>query len=361
MFGNVYKDRRVLITGHSGFKGSWLSHWLIKLGAEVSGFSLDIPASPSHFKLLNSDVSSNWANILDLEKLSSFIDQAQPEIIFHLAAQPLVRESYAEPLLTFETNIMGTANLLEVVRKHPSVKAVVNITTDKVYENREKEEPYQENDSLGGYDPYSASKAGSEIITASYRRAFFNPAEFSVSHNTLIATARSGNVIGGGDWAKDRLIPDIIAATVQGQKVSIRNPNSTRPWQHVLEPLSGYLLLGKELLVDNVEAAAAWNFGPKTEQNITVGELLVECQKLWTDISFEIETSKNPHEAGLLQLNSAKAKQELGWENVWNYQKSLKNTIEWYQKYYEAGSILTSLQLDSYINDAKEMGMPWIQ
>ena len=262
MFRGVYKGKKVLVTGHTGFKGSWLSLWLIKLGAKVIGYALEPPTNSNHFELLNLDMVSIIGDIRDRDRLNAIFKKYKPEVVFHLAAQPLVRYSYINPVETFETNVMGTINVFEACRITESVKAIVNITSDKCYENKEWIWGYRESDPLGGYDPYSASKGCAELVTSSYRKSFFNPEDYSKKHNTLLASARSGNVIGGGDWGKDRLIPDIVRAISKNEKLYIRNPKATRPWQHVLEPLSGYLFLGQMLLEGKTEFADAWNFGP---------------------------------------------------------------------------------------------------
>jgi CDP-glucose 4,6-dehydratase len=361
MFENAYFGKKVLVTGNTGFKGSWLSLWLEKLGATVIGYSIDIPTTPNHFELLDLKYTTIIGDVLNFEKLDSVVKKHQPEIIFHLAAQPLVRASYANPLKTFETNGIGTATVLEVVRKNSCVTAVINITTDKVYENKEWEKPYTEDQVLNGYDPYSASKVVSEIITSSYRDSFFNLSEYGTSHATLLATARSGNVIGGGDWAMDRLIPDIVQACNKGREVEIRNPAATRPWQHVLEPLSAYLVLGAKLLQGKKEFATAWNFGPSIEKEISVQEVLLECQKVWPDLKFKFDTRKHPHEAGRLQLDSTKALTNLQWKNTWDYPLCVIKTIEWYRSYYDTKSIESINQLELYIEDAKAKGMAWLK
>ena len=358
MFYGLYSGKRILITGNTGFKGSWLSYWLLQLGAEVHGYSKDIPSDPNHYELLSLKVNTLFEDVLDFTALNSAIEELQPDIIFHLAAQPLVRTSYESPLLTFKTNIIGTANVLEAVRNTKGVRALVNITTDKVYENKEREEPYKEDDALGGYDPYSASKAGSEIVTASYRQAFNNPKSYGLDHETLIATARSGNVIGGGDWAVDRLIPDIVKAASKNELVSIRNPQATRPWQHVLEPLSGYLLLGAELLNGNTKAASSWNFGPSNEET-SVKKVLLDCKKQWPQIYYEIDEDKHHHEAQRLQLDSSKAMKKLQWNNVWSYDDSISKTIDWYRQYYEHKTVITDKQLAEYVESAQKKELSW--
>jgi len=282
MFNNIYKNKKVLITGHTGFKGSWLALWLKELGAEVIGYALKPPTTPSHYELLTQQPTDNL-NIISIEgdirnyiKLNEIFQSYKPEIVFHLAAQPLVRYSYINPVETFETNVMGTINVFEACRNCESVRAIVNITSDKCYENKEWVWGYRESDPMGGYDPYSASKGCAELVTSAYRNSFFTPS-YPLTDSpprVLLASARAGNVIGGGDWADDRLIPDIMRATAKNESVIIRNPKATRPWQHVLEPLSGYLLLGQKLLEGRKEFAGGWNFGPDDESNITVENLI---------------------------------------------------------------------------------------
>lgn len=361
MFDNIYSGRKVFVTGNTGFKGSWLTLWLEKLGAVVTGYSIDIPTQPNHIELLKLKCTTITGDILDLEHLSSSILQSEPDIIFHLAAQPLVRKSYIDPVLTFNTNVMGTVHILEATRKSSTVAALVNVTTDKVYENRNNHHPYHEDEKLSGYDPYSASKAASEIITNSYSQAFFNPDTFGAKNHILIASARSGNVIGGGDWAEDRLLPDMMRAATAKQKVSLRYPGSTRPWQHVLEPLSGYILLGAELLKGNKTAASAWNFGPSSDQEMTVLDVVLKSQKLWSDIEYQVTEEVNYHEADRLQINSSKAKSELDWHNVWSSDESLKQTINWYRRYHESGKADSEIQLNNFVTDAKKRKLSWIK
>ena len=284
MFGGVYRNKRVLVTGHTGFKGSWLCKWLNHLGAEVFGYSLNPSTEPNHFDLSNPKVNSHINNIQDLNSVKDFIAKSEPEIIFHLAAQPLVIKSYKEPLETFSTNIIGTANILEAARYVDTVKAVIIITTDKCYKNKECIYGYRETDELGGYDPYSASKACTELVTESYKNSFFN----EDNSGLLIASARAGNVLGGGDWTSNRIFKDIAIAASEKEKLILRNPESIRPWQHVLEPLSGYLLLGQLLFQNRKEFAEPWNFGPSYNSNITVRELVNIVKKRWNDIEVAV-------------------------------------------------------------------------
>ena len=284
LFDSIYKNKRVLITGNTGFKGTWLTYWLLKMGAIVKGLSLEPNTKPNHFSLLNLDIETDFININNYSNLKKSINNFKPEIIFHLAAQPIVRYSYNHPIETFNTNIIGTANIFEVSKNLKTLRAIVNITTDKCYENKEINYGYKETDPLGGFDPYSASKACSEIVTSSYRNSYFNISEYNKKHTVLIASARAGNVIGGGDWSEDRLIPDIIKAAHNNSKSIVRSPNSVRPWQHVLEPLTGYLLLGQKLLQGEKKFADAWNFGPSENEFCSVEEVLNIANKYWRKI-----------------------------------------------------------------------------
>jgi CDP-glucose 4,6-dehydratase len=359
LFGGAYKDKKVLITGHTGFKGSWLAFWLNQMGADLVGYSLKPPTIPNHFDLLNLDILSVNGDIRDDKKLEYTFAKYRPEIVFHLAAQPLVRLSYDNPIDTYETNVIGTLKIFEVSKIH-KVKAIVNVTSDKCYENKEWVWGYRENDPMGGYDPYSSSKGCVELLTSSYRNSYFNPKEYKKSHNTLLASCRAGNVIGGGDWAKDRLMTDIMLSVSQGKKVSIRNPNSTRPWQHVLEPLSGYLHVGQKLLEENIEFAESWNFGPSDEESITVREVVENIKKYWNKIDYEINQDQNqPHEANLLKLDCSKAHVKLKWSSVWDSTKAFEKTVKWYKEYYEKDKIETEENLESYILDAKKKNIEW--
>ncbi len=354
-FSDVYRGKRVLLTGHTGFKGSWLALWLTELGAEVTGVSLPPDTHPNHWDLLNLKIDDRRADIRDFVALSKIVAEIKPELVFHLAAQPLVRRSYRDPLETWSTNVMGTANLLEACRHTPSVQAIVVITTDKCYENNEWPWGYREIDRLGGHDPYSASKAGAELVAASYRNAFFN-----TETAPLLATARAGNVIGGGDWSEDRLIPDLVRATVNKQSLEIRSPNATRPWQHVLESLSGYLLLGQKLLERNKVCAAPWNFGPEPEGNRAVGEMLERLSVHWPDLHWHQTDKSQPHESTLLYLDSAKAKSQLDWRPVWNIDTTLAKTAEWYLAWLEKESVVSRKQLAQYLDAAHAANASWL-
>jgi len=350
LFNGIYYGKTVLVTGHTGFKGSWLSLWLQKLGANVIGYALDPPTQPNHFSLLNLEIESIIADIRDKAKIENVIQKYQPEIVFHLAAQPLVRDSYIYPHETYETNIMGTVNLFEAARKSDRLRAILNITSDKCYENKEWVWGYRENDPMGGYDPYSSSKGCSELITSAYRRSFFANAEYGKSHQVLVASCRAGNVIGGGDWAKDRLIPDIVKATAAGETVIIRNPHATRPWQHVLDPLYGYLLLGQKLLEGKPEYAEAWNFGPHDNHILTVESLLKLFKQHWNDIKYQIENKKKQfHEAALLKLDVSKATSKLKLNSVWNSEKTIEKTVQWYKDFYQYAEINSDNDLNNFI------------
>lgn len=355
LFGNIYKEKNVLITGHTGFKGSWLALWLEKMGANVFGYSLNENTNPSHHQLLKLNIQNNYGDVRDKVKLENYISKIKADIIFHLAAQSLVRESYRNPSYTYETNIIGTLNVFEAALKTTSVKALINVTTDKVYENIEQSIAYKEQDKLGGYDMYSSSKACSEILTSSFRNSFLN------NNTYLLASARAGNVIGGGDWANERLIPDLIRGALNNQPTEIRNPNAIRPWEHVLEPLSGYLLLGQKLLENKKEFVSAWNFGPKPEETLPVSSVIQMMQKQWNKINFKTnpEEAKKFHEAGILMLNCTKAKSELQWEAVWDMNTSIQYTANWYKNYYENNIINSQNDLLAYINTAKAKSIIW--
>ncbi|PRN00938.1 CDP-glucose 4,6-dehydratase [Arcobacter cryaerophilus gv. pseudocryaerophilus] len=360
LFNNIYKNKTVLVTGHTGFKGSWLIFWLKKMGANVIGYSLNIPTQPNHINLLEIDIVSIQGDIRDENKLYETFETYKPDIVFHLAAQSLVRESYENPIETYETNVIGTLKVFEACRKN-NVKAIVNITSDKAYENKEWIWGYRENDPMGGYDPYSSSKGCADLLANSYRNSFFNLKEYKKTHNTLLASCRAGNVIGGGDWAKDRLITDIMISVSQNKKVTIRNPKATRPWQHVLEPLSGYLHIGQKLLEEKIEFAEAWNFGPSDEGSISVKEVVENVKKYWDKIDYEITSDlKQLHEANLLKLDCSKAHTLLKWKDVWNSETTFEKTVNWYKSFYEKNeNILTSSDLENYILDAKAKKIEW--
>ncbi|MBP1763537.1 MAG: CDP-glucose 4,6-dehydratase [Firmicutes bacterium] len=327
--------KRVFLTGHTGFKGSWLCLWLNSLGAEITGYSLAPPTQPSLFEMckINELTETVTGDVRDFSLLCETMQRAKPEIVIHMAAQPLVRESYINPVETYAINVMGTVHLLEAVRQTNSVKAVVNVTTDKCYENKEWVWGYRENEPMGGYDPYSNSKACSELVTAAYRNSFFLPDEYS-KHGVAVASARAGNVIGGGDWAADRLIPDCIKALMNNEKIIIRNPLSIRPWQHVLEPLSGYLILAQKLYHDGSRFAEGWNFGPEDSDAKPVEWIVKKMCELWgTQAAYELDQRPQPHEAHFLKLDCSKAKTLLDWHPHWSLEQALANIIAWMHAY----------------------------
>lgn len=350
-----YKNKRVFITGHSGFKGAWLTLWLNALGADVLGYSLPPETNPSLFKVLDLEnkCKSIFGNILDRGKLERTMQDFNPDIVFHLAAQPLVRLSYSEPLLTYETNVIGTLNVLEAARKCRSVKAFVNITTDKCYENKEINRGYSEDEPMGGHDMYSSSKGCVEIMSASFRRSFLQG-----GMPYAMATARAGNVIGGGDWALDRLIPDCIKFINANQSIEIRNPIAIRPWQHVLEPLSGYLLLGQKLFEDGEKFAQGFNFGPNSDSVLTVADVAKKVVEYYGKGEVVIGKKDALHEANLLMLNIEKVKEILGWKPVYNVDTAIKETVAWYKRYYE-GQNMTDFSLEQIKNYEKVKENQW--
>lgn len=364
MFNNVFRDKKVLVTGHTGFKGSWLAEWLTILGAKVTGYSLYLPSEPCHFATLDLErrMDSVMGDILDASKLKKVFASVKPDIVLHLAAQPIVSTSIKDPVTNYMTNVIGTLNVLEAIRETDSIRSSVIITSDKCYENVEWEYGYREEDRLGGKDPYSASKACAEIVFRSHFRTYL-----SEMKSLRIATARAGNVIGGGDWAKDRIVPDSVAAWGRNQKPIIRSPYSTRPWQHVLEPLGGYLSLAANLLQqkDGLNGEA-FNFGPPAEVNATVEALLKELQKTWKSPGWTIETSQlAKKEAGLLKLSCDKALARLSWRPVLNFGETAEFTASWYRDYYANSkanvSELTNRQINTYCELAKKRGLMWAQ
>ncbi|MCX7095097.1 MAG: CDP-glucose 4,6-dehydratase [Methylobacter sp.] len=354
LFDNQYRDRSVLLTGHTGFKGSWLALWLQEMGAMVHGIALDPCTMPNHWDRLALDMSDRRVDIRFADAVLAELSEAQPEIVFHLAAQPLVRRSYRDPVGTWASNVMGTVNLLEACRKTPSVRAIIVVTSDKCYQNKELSSGYRENDALGGHDPYSASKAGAEIVAASYRSSFFG-----AQGGPLMATARAGNVIGGGDWSEDRLIPDLVRALANRTELEVRSPHATRPWQHVLESLSGYLLLGQKLLQGQNAFAQAWNFGPPPEGNRCVADLLDGLVLHWPELRWHVADIIQPHEANLLYLDSSKARRELGWLPVWTFEQTLAVTADWYRQFYASQQLYTRSQLADYVLAARNAGLEW--
>lgn len=330
---SFWSGRRVFLTGHTGFKGSWLTLWLRSLGAHVTGYSLAPDTTPNLFSLarVEDGIESIVGDIRNREQLLDAVRHARPEILIHMAAQPLVRQSYLDPVETYETNVLGTVHVLDAVRLVPGVRSVVIVTTDKCYENREWEWGYRENEAMGGYDPYSSSKGCAELVTAAYRNSFFNPASYE-RHGVAVASARAGNVIGGGDWASDRLIPDIMRAITHGESVNIRNPNAIRPWQHVLEPLSGYLLLAQSLYENGTRHADAWNFGPNDEDAQPVQAIVERLTSQWGEgARWHLDGGDHPHEATYLKLDCSKARTRLGWRPRWNLNRTLDEIVTWYR------------------------------
>ena len=367
MFLEAFSGKTVLVTGHTGFKGAWLSIWLEQLGADVVGYALSPPTDPSLFDHCNipAHLQHIEADLRNTERLKKVLAELRPDFIFHLAAQSLVLTSYAEPNETFETNIMGTISLLEAMRALQMRCVAVLITTDKVYENRECIQGYSESDPLGGHDPYSASKAAMEIVVASYRKSFFNPKDID-RHGVSLATARAGNVIGGGDWAANRIVPDAIRALSAGEKFEVRHPRSRRPWQHVLEPLSGYLWLAALLGQPGGEQyAAAWNFGPLPEQQQTVGQLAAAIVTAWGEGAwYSGEYPQTPHEASTLELSIDKALAHLSWEPVWDFRTTVERTVRWYKQSSGTDSKkcyqLVVDDISGYQAAAESKHLPWI-
>jgi CDP-glucose 4,6-dehydratase len=352
LFDGVYKKRKVLITGHTGFKGSWLCLILNKLEADIYGYALEPPTNPSLFKEAKIDelINSYIGDVRDYNNLLKVIKEVQPEIIIHMAAQALVMESYKNPRETYEINVMGAVNLLDAAMQVKSVQAIVNVTTDKCYENREWHWGYRENEPMGGYDPYSNSKGCSELVTSAFRNSYFNPAEFK-DHGVAIASARAGNVIGGGDWASDRLIPDFMRAISKGEQLKIRSPFAIRPWQHVLEPLTGYLTLAAKLYSEGAKYAEAWNFGPDDRDAKNVEWVTSTICKLWgKEASYRIDTNPQPHEANYLKLDCSKAKDELEWTPKWDIHTALKSIVEWNKDFLGEKDIrkVTLKQINTY-------------
>lgn len=347
-----WRGKKVFLTGHTGFKGSWLSLWLQQLGAELTGYALVPPTDPSLFEVarVEQGMTSVIGDIRDGEKLADVMRQAAPDIVIHMAAQPLVRRSYVDPVETYSTNVMGTVHLLEAVRRTPSVHAVVNVTTDKCYENREWVWGYRENEPMGGFDPYSNSKGCAELVTAAYRNSFFNAAKYG-EQRVALATARAGNVIGGGDWAEDRLIPDILSAFESARPVVIRNPHATRPWQHVLEPLRGYLVLAEKLYSEGTAFAEAWNFGPNGDDARPVEWIVRQLAEKWSDgATWQIDAGDHPHEATYLKLDISKAAHSLKWQPAMRLEQALSLIVDW-ARARQAGADLravTQAQIAAY-------------
>ncbi|WP_205461836.1 CDP-glucose 4,6-dehydratase [Mangrovibacterium lignilyticum] len=354
LFNNIYKNRKVLVTGHTGFKGSWLCLLLHQLGADVYGYALEPPTTPSLFQEAHIDelMTSYIGDIRNLKHLQEVLLEVEPEIVIHMAAQPLVRDSYKIPVETYAINVMGTVTLLETCRHTPSVKAIVNVTTDKCYENKEWHWGYRENEPMGGYDPYSNSKGCSELVTSAYRNSYFNPKDYAL-HGVAVASARAGNVIGGGDWANDRLIPDFIRAISKGEELQIRSPYAIRPWQHVLEPLTGYLTLAAKLYTDGAHYAEGWNFGPDDADAQNVEWITKTICELWGEnANYNIDNNPQPHEANYLKLDCSKAKAELDWYPKWNIQQALRSIVTWNKAWLAGENIRkeTYAQIEQYLN-----------
>lgn len=352
---SFWKKKRVLITGHTGFKGSWLSLWLTSMGAEVGGYALPPATLPSLFETLNINSlikTSAYSDIRDLFAIKKVMAEFSPQVVIHMAAQPLVRFSYSHPVETYETNVVGTANLLEAVRSVGGVKAVISVTTDKCYENKEWLWGYRESDALGGADPYSSSKACAELVTAAYRQSFFSTETYAL-HGTAIASARAGNVIGGGDWSEDRLIPDLLRAKSNRTSLVVRNPNALRPWQHVLEPLAGYLMLAERLYEHGPKYATAWNFGPNDNDAVSVANVLKLARSLMTDMpEVHTNTTTQPHESGLLKLDNSQAKNKLSWHPKWDIEQALSRTLSWNDSFIQEQDMIqiTLAQIKEYSN-----------
>ena len=352
-----WRGKKVFITGHTGFKGSWLILLLHRLGAEITGYALEPPTNPSLYNLIRGDelINSVIADIRDYKTLLESIKHARPEIVIHMAAQPLVMESYKNPRDTYEINVMGTVNLFEAIRGVEDVKAVLNVTTDKCYENKEWLWGYRENEPMGGYDPYSNSKGCSELITSAFRRSYFNP-KGNDNHGVAVASARAGNVIGGGDWAEDRIIPDFVRSMMRGEKVVIRSPYAIRPWQHVLEPLTGYLKLADKLFSEGPKFAEGWNFGPYDKDARNVEWIIETICRLWGEgASYSLDTNPQPHEAHYLKLDWSKAKAELGWMPKWDIETTLKSIVDWNKAYLNGNDMLTvcNSQIELYYSKEK--------
>lgn len=348
LFNGIYKNKKVLVTGHTGFKGSWLTLWLIQLGAEVTGYALEPETKPALFNILGlrDKIKHISGDIRDFEKLETTIKQYKPEIILHLASQPLVIKSYKDPKYTYETNIMGLINLLEAARETESVKAILNVTSDKCYRNIEQIYGYKESDAMGGFDPYSSSKGCSELVTSAYRNSF----------NMPLASARAGNVIGGGDWAEYRLVPDCVRSLSSNKQIDLRCPDAVRPWQFVLEPLSGYLLLAGFMCEKGDKYLDSWNFGPDNEEVLKVEDVVNKIIEIWGGGNYHCNNAKTHHEASVLKLDISKAKQYLDWKPVFNTEEAIKATINWYKRYYTGDSDMYAYsleQLNKYVNNEK--------
>ncbi len=351
---SFWAGKKVLVTGCTGFKGSWLVTWLVEMGADVYGYSLTPPTNPSMFDLLKleSKITYQAGNVCDYALFSQFLNKANPEIVLHLAAQPLVRYSYENPIETYNTNVLGLVHVLESIRQNKKVRAVVNVTSDKCYENKEWHWGYRENEAMGGYDPYSNSKGCAELVTSCYRNSYFNTQDYGKSHGTLLASGRAGNVIGGGDWATDRLIVDIMHSFLNNSPVKIRNPLAIRPWQHVLEPISAYLLLAQKLYNGDIAVSDGWNIGPHETDSRDVEYIVKQLSNLWGDnTSWEIDKANHPHEANYLKLDCSRARDILAWNPRWNLDTTLNKIVEWYRAYIAKDDMysMTTKQINNYI------------
>jgi CDP-glucose 4,6-dehydratase len=356
LFDSAYAGRRVLVTGHTGFKGSWLCLWLQAMGARVSGLALPPSSEPAHWPLLRLDgVRNLYVDLRDRVAVGAAIGELQPQIVFHLAAQALVRRSYDDPVGTFTTNVSGLVNVYEAVRGCASVRAVVNATTDKVYLEQPAPNGYREDYALGGHDPYSTSKACAELVTDCYRKSFFTGIS---SSSPCLATARAGNVIGGGDWANDRLVPDLVRAALAEAPLRIRNADAIRPWQHVLDPLSGYLRLGQGLLKGQ-DVEGPWNFGPASDATLSVRDLVAQMQRHWPGLMVEPDNGRHPREAATLRLDCGKSARQLGWRPVWSADMTIARTIDWYRAFHERGEVRSRDDLRDYVADARAASLAW--
>lgn len=365
-FQSAFNNKTVLITGHTGFKGSWLSLWLKRMGANVIGYALAPATEPALFSALGiaDKVTSVIGDVCDEDALQETVKKYRPDVVFHAAAQALVRTSYQEPKHTYEVNVIGTMNVYEAVRRSKQPCTIVTVTSDKCYENKEWVHGYRENDPFGGYDPYSSSKGCAEILTASYRRSYFDPSAYGSAHRVALASVRAGNVIGGGDWALDRLIPDCVRSLQAGAAIELRNPSATRPWQHVLEPLSGYLHVAALLMQDPEKYCEGWNFGPNDDSVVSVENVVKKMIAAWGSGSYRVTGASHMHEAKLLKLDISKARFLLGWEPVYSLDEAISASAEWYRAYYGNNADMasfTATQIESYVNRARELGIAWAQ
>jgi CDP-glucose 4,6-dehydratase len=356
LFKGLYHNRKIFVTGHTGFKGAWLVQWLQMMGAQVTGYAYASESNTIHYQKLQPRIRHITGDILDPASLTQAIEATKPDLIFHLAAQSLVRKSYVEPLQTYQTNLIGTLNLYEACRYCESIKGIVSITSDKVYENKETGEAYDEEDVLGGFDMYSSSKACVEIMTSSYRNSFLKNSE---NFQKVLVTARAGNVIGGGDYADDRIVPDMMKALASDQAVYIRSPKAVRPWQHVLEPLSGYLLLGQYILESKELAEYSWNFGPEPGRIVTVGELVDMMKKEIPQLRYELKSDNKFHEAGLLSVDSTRAHKFLNWYPVWDASKAISTTAKWYKSFILNKQVVTGDDIVNYVHEATAKNIAW--